>query len=160
RVTNAPLLGGTTFQPDVARKPLITQIPAQSPRAESYRQIRTNLQFVHAERKASLLVTSSVPGEGKTTTAMNLALTLAQSGQSVALVDADLRRPMIAQYLGLDPDAGLTTALAGDADVDGLLQSWGSNGLQVLTPGQLPPNPSEMLGSASMQRVLERLHGM
>jgi capsular exopolysaccharide synthesis family protein len=156
-VTTAPLLGGITFNPEAAKKPLITQIPAQSPRAESYRQIRTNLQFVQAERMSSLLVTSSVPGEGKTTTAVNLALTLAQSGRSVVLVDADLRRPMIAQHLGLDPEAGLTTALVNEAGVDDLLQPWGSHGLQVLTSGQLPPNPSELLGSASMDQVLARL---
>ena len=105
----------------------------------------------------TVLVTSSLPGEGKSTTAANLAIALAESGQSVCLVDADLRRPMVNEYLGLDRNAGLTTALVGSADVDSLLQHWGGMDLFVLTSGQIPPNPSELLGSAAMKDLLTRL---
>lgn len=157
-VTDAPLLGRITFDPDAAKKPLLTQTGAQSPRAEAFRQLRTNLQFAHATgSRKSVLVTSSVPGEGKSTTATNLALAIAQSGQSVCLVDADLRRPMVDSYLGLERHAGLTTALIGEADVNDLLQPWGEDNFFVLTSGAIPPNPSELLGSDEMGVLLERL---
>ena len=157
-VTNAPLLGGISFDQDATKKPLLTQTAAQSPRAESFRQLRTNLQFANVSGKAkTVLITSSVPGEGKSTTATNLAIALAQAGQTVCLVDADLRRPMVNEYLGLERNAGLTTALVGASDVNDLLQPWGNENLYVLTSGQIPPNPSELLGSTEMQDLIKRL---
>jgi capsular exopolysaccharide synthesis family protein len=157
-ITDVALLGGIAFDQDAVRKPLLTQAAHQSPRAESFRQLRTNLQFANVSGRAkTVLVTSSLPGEGKSTTATNLAIALAQAGQTVCLVDADLRRPMIHEYLGLDRNAGLTTALVGTADVSDLLQPWGEDRLYVLTSGQIPPNPSELLGSAEMGGLLERL---
>lgn len=158
RVTEAPLLGGISYDQDASRLPLLTQSAPQSPRAESFRQLRTNLQFANVSGRAkTVLVTSSLPGEGKSTTATNLAIALAQAGQSVCLVDADLRRPMINEYLGLERGAGLTTALVGSADVGDLLQPWGGDDLYVLTSGQIPPNPSELLGSAEMLNLVARL---
>ena len=158
RTTDAALLGGISFDQDASTKPLLTQAPPQSPRAESFRQLRTNLQFANvAGRARSVVLTSSLPGEGKSTTATNLAIALAQAGQQVCLVDADLRRPMISEYLGLDRNAGLTTALVGAADVEDLLQPWGQDDLHVLTSGQIPPNPSELLGSQEMRKLLDRL---
>lgn len=158
RVNDAPLLGRIAFDSDAQKKPLLTQAPPQSPRAESFRQLRTNLQFANVAGHAkTFVVTSSLPGEGKSTTATNLAITLAQAGQAVCLVDADLRRPMVGEYLGLERNAGLTTALLGTADVDDLLQPWGQDNLYVLTSGQIPPNPSELLGSAEMRNLLSRL---
>jgi capsular exopolysaccharide synthesis family protein len=158
RITDAPLLGGITFDQDATKKPLITQVPAQSPRAESFRQLRTNLQFANVSgRTKTILITSSLPGEGKSTTATNLAISLAQAGQTVCLVDADLRRPMVDDYLGLERNAGLTTALVGAADVNDLLQPWGDGNLYVLTSGRIPPNPSELLGSDEMKSLIERL---
>jgi capsular exopolysaccharide synthesis family protein len=158
RVSQAPLLGGISFDTDAQKKPLLTQAPAQSPRAESFRQIRTNLQFAHVSHKSkAVLVTSSLPGEGKSTTATNLAIAIAQSGQSVVLVDADLRRPRVDEYLGLERNAGLTTALIGRADVEDLLQPWGADELYILTAGQIPPNPSELLGSDAMKQLITRL---
>lgn len=158
RVTEAPILGGISYDQDAARLPLLTQSAPQSPRAESFRQLRTNLQFANVSGRAkTVLVTSSLPGEGKSTTATNLAIALAQSGQTVCLVDADLRRPMISEYLGLERGAGLTTALVGTVDVGELLQPWGSDDLYVLTSGQIPPNPSELLGSAEMEKLVARL---
>lgn len=161
RVTGAAVLGGISFDMDAIKKPLLTQAAHQSPRAESFRQLRTNLQFAHVSHETkTLLVTSSVPGEGKSTTATNLAIAMAQAGQSVALVDADLRRPMIADYLGLERNAGLTTALIGEADVNDLLQPWGDGQLYVLTSGQVPPNPSELLGSEKMRQLIIRLESV
>lgn len=157
-ITTAPVLGGIAFDQDAVRKPLITQVVRHSPRAEAFLKLRTNMQFANLGQKSgAVLVTSSLPGEGKSTTATNLAIALAQAGQSVALVDADLRRPMIAEYLGLDGNAGLTTALVGNAPVADLLQPWGEDSLFVLTSGQIPPNPSELLGSDSMLRVIRQL---
>lgn len=158
RVTDAPLLGGIAFDQDATRKPLLTQAPPQSPRAESFRQLRTNLQFANVSGQAkTVLITSSLPGEGKSTTATNLAIALAQAGQTVCLIDADLRRPMVGEYLGLDRSAGLTTALVGIADVEDLLQPWGDDNLFVLASGQIPPNPSELLGSNEMKELIVRL---
>lgn len=160
RVTDAPVLGGIAYGSDAEASPLVTQVPAQSPRAESFRQLRTNLHFANVSGAAkSVLVTSSVPGEGKSTTATNLSIALAQAGQSVCLVDADLRRPAVDMYLGLERSAGLTTALVGEADINDLLQPWGEDNLFVLTSGQLPPNPSELLGSDAMKQLLLRLEG-
>jgi capsular exopolysaccharide synthesis family protein len=158
KVTQAAILGGVSFDSDAVKKPLLTQTAPQNPRAESFRQLRTNLQFAHVSHESkTVLVTSSVPGEGKSTTATNLAIALSQGGQTVALVDADLRRPMIAEYLGLERDAGLTTALVGKADLDDLMQPWGSDQLYVLASGQIPPNPSELLGSEKMKQLIIRL---
>ena len=158
RVTDLPVLGGIKFDSDATKKPLLTQAPAQSPRAESFRQIRTNLQFAHVSHASkAVLITSSLPGEGKSTTATNLAIAMAQAGQSVVLVDADLRRPRVDEYLGLERNAGLTTALIGRAEVNDLLQPWGEDELYVLTAGQIPPNPSELLGSAAMKDLIGRL---
>jgi capsular exopolysaccharide synthesis family protein len=158
RVSDAPLLGGISFDSDATRKPLITQAAPQSPRAESFRQIRTNLQFAHVSHESkTVLMTSSLPGEGKSTTATNLAIAMAQAGQSVALVDADLRRPMIAEYLGLEQNVGLTTVLVGQAHLEDVLQPWGEDNLFVLASGQIPPNPSELLGSAAMCELIRHL---
>lgn len=160
-VTDAPLLGGIAYDQASAKQPVLTQTGSQSPRAESFRQLRTNLQFTNVTGRAkSVLVTSSLPGEGKTTTATNLAIAMAEAGQSVCLIDGDLRRPMVNEYLGLDRSAGLTTALIGKADINDLLQPWGDDNLFVLTSGQIPPNPSELLGSTEMKNLLERLESV
>lgn len=158
RITDASILGGVLFDSDASRKPLLTQVPSLSPRAESFRQIRTNLQFAHVGSESkTVLVTSSLPGEGKSTTATNMAIALAQAGQRVALVDADLRRPMVAEYLGLERQLGLTTVLVGSAELNDVLQQWGPDELFILPSGQIPPNPSELLGSIAMQQLVSRL---
>lgn len=158
RTTGLPLLGGIAFHPEAVKEPLLSRSAPQSPRSEAFRQLRTNLQFANVSGRArTVLVTSSLPGEGKSTTAANLSIALAQAGVSVCLVDADLRRPMMSEYLGLDSNAGLTTALLGRSDLHDLLQPWGEDNLFVLTSGQIPPNPSELLGSAEMKSLVTRL---
>ena len=157
-ITDTPIMGGISFETEAVKSPLISQLSHQNPRAEAFRQIRTNLQFANvAQKSKTMLVTSSIPGEGKSTTATNMAIAMAQAGRSVVLVDADLRRPMLAEYLGLERDAGLTTALIGNADLGDVLQPWGRDDLWVLTSGQIPPNPSELLGSPSMSELLGEL---
>lgn len=158
QVTDVPLLGGIAFDLEAAKSPLVSDSQRQTPRAESFRQIRTNLQFAHVSNESkTVLVTSSIPGEGKSTTAANLAISMAQAGQTVLLIDADLRRPKVGEYMGLERNAGLTSALVGSADVNDLLQPWGPLELYVLTSGQIPPNPSELLGSNAMKSLLSRL---
>lgn len=157
-LTGATAIGGVLFDPDMAVRPLVTQHKAHSVTSEAYRQIRTNLQYVSVDKPPRVIVvSSSVSGEGKTTTAINLALVLAQSGQRVALVEADLRRPRIMRYLQLVGGAGLTNVLAGMADLSDLLQPWGDGKLSVLGAGPNPPNPSELLGSEQMRHLLEDL---
>lgn len=160
-VTGTPVLGRIAFEESAAKSPLLTQSARQSPRSESFRQLRTNLQFANvAGQVKTIVVTSSLPGEGKSTTAANIAIALAEAGASVCLVDADLRRPMINEYLGLDRNAGLTTALIGRGEVEELLQPWGESNLFVLASGQIPPNPSELLGSERMRQIISTLEGI
>lgn len=157
-LTGAPVLTSVPADSTTARTPLITDVPRHSPRAEAFRRLRTNLRFAQVDDATnSLLVTSAMAGEGKSTTSVNLAIVMAQAGQRVALVDADLRRPRIAEHLGLENAAGLTTALLGAADVSELMQAWGDDELYVLTAGEIPPNPAELLDSRAMSRLLGQL---
>ena len=103
------------------------------------------------------MISSSIPGEGKSTIAINLAVSLADAGARVILVDADLRRPSIAEYLGIEGGVGLTTVLIGRAEVEDVVQPLGRTSLDLLPAGQIPPNPSELLGSMAMADLLERL---
>lgn len=124
--------------------------------AEAYRRLRTNVGFLGlgGERKRSMVITSSLAGEGKTETAVNLARVLAHAGESVLLVDADLRRPMIAQRMRLDAELGLVDVLTGRGSLADL-QMEVLPGLSVLAAGAVPPNPSELLGSAAMTHLVE-----
>ena len=158
QVTDASVLGGIAYDPEAPKRPLIVQVDPQGSRAEAFRQLRTNLQFVDvANHPRSFVVTSSIPGEGKSTTAANLAITMAASGARVCLVEGDLRRPKVAEYLGMEGSVGLTTVLIGQAELGDVLQPWGNGNLHVLPAGQVPPNPSELLGSAAMEDLLRKL---
>jgi non-specific protein-tyrosine kinase len=151
-------LGVVLYDPEAAKRPLIVHAAGQSSRAEAFRQLRTNLQFVDVDSAPrSILVTSSVPEEGKSTTTANLAISLAQAGVRVCLVEGDLRRPRLVHYLGLEGAAGLTNVLIGKATLDEVLQPWGDGKLSVLACGPTPPNPSELLGARSMAEVLREL---
>ena len=96
-------------------------------------------------------------GVGKSSTAVNLALAMADSGRRTLLIDADLRNPSVAKVLGMEGSVGLTTVLLGDADVHDVIQTWGSAGMDVLPAGPIPPNPSELLGAAPVEALLTRL---
>jgi succinoglycan biosynthesis transport protein ExoP len=127
--------------------------------AEAYRTLRTNLQFSSLDTPLrSLVVTSAVATEGKTTTAANLAVVMAQAGNRIVLVDGDLRRPSAHKLFGLSNGTGLTTALVEDPRaLNGYLQESGIENLRVLTAGPIPPNPQELLGSQRMEELLHRL---
>ena len=157
-ITDSPVIGTIWFDPEAARRPLILQTSAWSPRAESFRTLRTNLHFldVHGGPR-TFVVTSSKQAEGKSTTAANLAIALADTGAKVVLVDADLRRPMVAEYMGLEGAIGLSDTLIGRVDLLDALQSSGRGDLRVLPAGSTPPNPAELLGSQAMDDLLRTL---
>jgi len=158
QVSEANVLGGIAYDPEAPRRPLIVHASPHSNRAESFRQLRTNLQFVDAAHQVrSFVVTSSVPGEGKSTSTANLAITMADAGIRVCLIEGDLRRPKLAEYMGLENAVGLTTVLIGRADIADVLQPWGTGQLDLLSCGQVPPNPSELLGSKAMSDLLRKL---
>lgn len=143
--------------PVVKRK--VARVPAThdplSTRAEAYRRVQTNLSFVDATTPARVLVvTSSIPGEGKSTTSINLASTFAESGSRVLLVDSDMRRPSIATTLGLEDAAGLTTALVGRSAMADLVQRYGPGHLDVLPLGPIPPNPHQLIASDATRDLL------
>jgi capsular exopolysaccharide synthesis family protein len=128
------------------------------PQAEAARQLRTNVHFVDVTAgKHSFMITSSLPGEGKTTTAVNLGLAMADSGLKVLLIDADLRHPNVARSLGLESAVGLTTLLVGAAEPEDVFQQWAGTSLYVLAAGEVPPNPSELLGSRAMKELFDEL---
>ena len=126
--------------------------------AEAVRTLRTNMLFVDVTTGGhSFMITSSLPGEGKTTTAVNLGLAMADSGLKVLLIDADLRHPSVAGALGLEGSVGLTTILLGAAEPDDVIQKWAGTNLHVLASGDIPPNPSELLGSKAMRSFFDRV---
>ncbi|NYF15542.1 capsular exopolysaccharide synthesis family protein [Microbacterium sp. AK009] len=157
QVTDRPMIGAIPFDSKVKERPLIVHADPLSPRAESFRALRTNLQFLDMEGRSSFVITSSVPSEGKSTTTINLAIALADAGKRVALIDTDLRKPKVAEYLGIEGGAGLTDVLINRARVGDVMLPWGQRSLYVLPAGKVPPNPSELLGSAQMHTLLEVL---
>ncbi len=140
---------------------LLMNVDGRSPLAESYRHLRTSVLLSTAGRAPrSLLITSSLPGEGKTTTAVNTAVSLAQTGASVVIIDADMRRPRLRSIFGLSDRAGLSSILSSElseAEVLALVSKEEVTGLHVLTAGPIPPNPAELLGSDQMRRLMATL---
>jgi len=157
-ITDAPVLGGIAFDALSPGNPLVVRDDPRSPSAESYRTLRTNLQFLNVgDTNRSFVLTSSIPGEGKSTTSANLGIATALSGQRVLLVDSDMRKPKLAEYLGLEGGAGLTDVLVGRAQASEVIQRWGDTNLYVLPAGKIPPNPSELLGSRAMVNLIRSL---
>ncbi len=157
-LTDKTLLGTIAQDPDAALHPLIVQVDPSSTRSEAFRSLRTNLQFVElGTHPRSIVVTSSVAGEGKSTTTANLASTLAAGGLRVCAIEGDLRRPKMLEYMGLEGGVGLTDVLIGRAALDDFLQPFGSATMRVLGAGSPPPNPSELLGSPLMEKTLRDL---
>jgi capsular exopolysaccharide synthesis family protein len=138
---------------------LATLLYPRSSVAEAYRALRTNIEFASVDAPIrTLLVTSSVPGEGKTTTAANVAIVFAQAGHRVLLVDADLRKPGVDVVFDLPNTVGLTTLLRDEhADLGSIAHGTEQGNLRVLTTGPVPPNPAELLGSQRMRAILDRL---
>jgi len=138
---------------------LLINASGPSQQAEAYRHLRTSILLSTAGRPPkSLLVTSSVPAEGKTTTVVNTATVLAQTGAQVLVIDADMRRPRLHHVFGLDNNDGLSAILSSDmteADVLSKINKFRDTNIYLLSSGAIPPNPAELLGSAQMKRLLD-----
>lgn len=155
RATDAPVLGSARKEPAGPAGRAYVQGSPTSVIAESYRRFQTNLKFLFPDDDPKVIVvTSGLPAEGKSTTALNLALALAEGSSRVLLIDADLRRPSIASSMGLEGQAGLTTVLIGQAALDDVVQPWAGGALHVLTSGEVPPNPTALLDSERMEALL------
>jgi len=139
---------------------LVTLNDPGSPVAEEYRKLKSILvkMTCGAEFKNTLMVTSSIPGEGKSITALNLAISLAQEyDHTVLLIDADMRRPSVHRYLNIQRKKGLAECLTGEADLSDAITPTGIGKLSVVTVGSLPPNPAELFSSNRMKDLLEEL---
>ena len=134
---------------------MITRRNPRSPISEAFRTVRTNVQFSSIDRDVKkILVTSSKPGEGKSTVISNLAIAVALSGKKVILIDMDFRKPKINKYFGLSNEMGLTNILAGQWMTSDIVKSTDTPNLSVLTTGPKPPNPAEIMGSKRMGEFL------
>ena len=146
------------------RKELVTHLDPKSPVSETFRTLRTNIQFMNSNRRLrSLLVTSTMPGEGKSWVASNLAVTFAQAGKRVALIDADMRKGRLCSIFGVEPRPGLSNYLSGyyenqeSVNIDKYLKQTDVNNLYIIPAGNIPPNPSELLVRRQMRNLLEQL---
>ncbi|HFC12066.1 MAG TPA: polysaccharide biosynthesis tyrosine autokinase [Anaerolineae bacterium] len=137
---------------------LITLTDPRSPVSEAYRKLRTNLSFYSLDDPIkTLVVTSAEPNEGKSTTVANLAVTMAQAGNKTIVVDCDLRKPSLHTLFDLPNDKGFTDLMLSDADELPLQKIAAVDNLFVLTSGEIPPNPADILGSKKVTGIIERL---
>ena len=155
--SGAPCIGVILRDPALDNGRVLPQ-GSDSPAAEGFRRLCTTLQFVDVDNPPKvIMVSSAIPGEGKTTLAVNLAVALNEMGRTVALVESDLRRPRVTRYMGLVGGVGVSNVLAGTATLEDVLQSHGTGGLHVLGAGPQPPNAGQMLASAQMSSLVREL---
>lgn len=159
-----PLLAAIGFDEFADEKPLVTQIGRYAARTEAFRTLRTNIQFLSPDVHPQVIVMSSaLPNEGKTTSSINLALSLAQTGAKVVLLEADMRRPKIALYLEMSSASiGLSELISGPEEITpkaikAILHPYESTGLKVILSGKVPSNPSELLSSKKFQDLIDLL---
>ncbi|MFE6075303.1 CpsD/CapB family tyrosine-protein kinase [Paenibacillus sp. NPDC057886] len=137
---------------------LVTMANPKSTSSEAYRKLRTNIQFSSIDSQIqTIMIASALSGEGKTTTIGNLAVTYAQEGKKVLLMDTDLRKPAVHRMFNVPNHVGLTSVLSSQYKVTEVLRETGVEGLHVLSSGPIPPNPSEMIGSRKMTALLQDL---
>ncbi len=138
---------------------LVVHLEPKSPAAETFRSLRTAVHFAAVSRKQQQVftITSTFPSEGKSTVAANLAATIAQTGGRTLVIDCDLRRPSLHEIFGCEKVPGISDVLAGDRDVDNVIRSTGVSGLDFISAGTIPPNPSELIGSEPMSRLIDLL---
>lgn len=127
---------------------------------EAYKAIRTNVVFtlgIGNRGCKKIIITSAMPGEGKTTTCLNLAIAFAQTGAKVVVIDADLRKPRIYRHLGIEKENGLSDVLCGMIDLKIAIKKCEKHGIDCITSGQIPPNPVELMASENMEKIIEEL---
>ncbi|OYN76963.1 polysaccharide biosynthesis tyrosine autokinase [Mycolicibacterium sphagni] len=157
-ITGVGVVGTIPLDKERRKDPAISFDDDNSEIAEAFRKLRTNLQFLGVDNPPRLIVVASAtPSEGKSTTAINIALALAEAEHNVVLIDGDMRRPMLDTYLNVVGSAGFSTVLSGAAPLADVLQETRFKGLTVLTSGAIPPNPSELLGSLAAKKILSEL---
>ena len=159
KATNSSILGVMPVSEELTEDAISKNQSDDHIAQESIRQLRTNLRFVNIDTPPrSFIVTSSVPGEGKSTVSLSLARAMAAAGQPVILIDADLRRPTVAKKLKLNAKVGLTQVLAGQVDIaNAVLPASDEENLFILPAGRIPPNPAELLGSDKMRQLIKEL---
>ncbi|WP_298489584.1 polysaccharide biosynthesis tyrosine autokinase [uncultured Rothia sp.] len=158
KATGASILGVLPVSDDLNEDNIVKGDTDDHIAQESIRQLRTNLRFVNVDTPPrSFIVTSAVPGEGKSTVSLSLARAMADAGSPVILIDADLRRPTVAKKLKLDAKVGLTQVLAGQVEIANAVHQLDESNLFVLPAGRIPPNPSELLGSDKMRQLINEL---
>ena len=158
--TDAAVMAVVPYDSSVPKHPLISDREGSNERVEAFRVLRTNLQFVDLDSERQMLViTSALPDEGKTVTATNLAITLAQTGRRVLILDCDFRKPRVARLLGLENSVGLLTILVGRAPLAECVQQH-SSGVDFLGTGPIPPNPAEVLETQAMRDLLGTIRDM
>lgn len=157
-ITKAGIVGSVPLDKERRKQAAIAFESDSSPIAEAFRKLRTNLQFLAVDNPPRVIVvTSSMPNEGKSTTAINIALALAEAEHNVVLVDGDMRRPTLHKHLDLVQPVGFSTVLSGSASLEDALQETRFPGLTALTSGAIPPNPSELLGSLAAKKLLSEM---
>jgi capsular exopolysaccharide synthesis family protein len=162
KILSVPLLGSVPLPKQDEKNILPALMTLKHPSSvvtEAYKSLRTNIMFSNPDmRKKAIVVTSAGPREGKTTVATNLATAMAHAGEKTLLVDADFRYPKLHEIFGLSRKNGITEILSGrEADISSYINKTSVTGLDVLLCGAIPPNPSELLGSKSMQLLMEKL---
>lgn len=157
-LTDLPIIGGIAFEPRAKVGMLAIRADPQSQCAESFRTLRTNLQFlVTNPPHHGFVVTSPTRGEGKSSVVANLAIALSDTGRRVLVIDADLRTPRVAEYLDVEAEVGLTDVLGGRAELDAAIQRCGETELYVLPSGRIPADPSGLLSSEAMANLAQEL---
>lgn len=157
-ITGTGAVGAIQFDKKLHESPAIAFDADNSGTAEAFRKLRTNLQFLAVDHPPrTIVVTSTSPSEGKTTTSINIGLALAEAEHNVVLVDGDLRRPRLASYLGMVGSVGVSSVLSGGATLEEAFQESRFPRVTVLAAGPTPPNPSELLGSLSAEKMLAEL---
>ena len=139
---------------------MLVHFSHRAPEAEAYRMLNTNIQFGEVDKPIrTLLITSSAPGEGKSITAANLGITMAQSGERVLLVDTDMRKPMLHRLFRLERQPGLTDFFLGEAEMQDIMKNTQIDNLSIITSGATPPNAPQLLASQKMKELIEELKG-
>jgi receptor protein-tyrosine kinase len=155
----APVLGHVVRDDSLAKRHVIDDRDGGLA-AENFRQLRNSLQWLDLENPPTvIMVSSAVPSEGTTTVVVNLALVLADAGRTVTVVDANLRKPNVSEYLGMTGGAGLSDILAGTADVTDVAERHGDREMWVIPAGSTPSNPGELLASSQMRSLIDKLRG-